>query len=187
MARRWSVPPARERGEVLLASGPSMVFHCAYTVPMALCAVFLGGLAVTLLINPGKATLTMLIIGAVLLGGLALGLFMGFVRCLWFGVKATRRGLLVRYIPGRTKFLQWEAIVSFAPGVHDGRELRSLNAQTVDGASHMMPVLYRTDRKKNFLSSKLTPEGARYVGPDVNPAVVLPRLLDLHRQGRLGA
>ena len=38
MASRWPVPPARERGEVLLASGPSGVFHCIYSFPSAIAA-----------------------------------------------------------------------------------------------------------------------------------------------------
>ncbi len=107
--------------------------------------------------------------------------------CRRFGVWATQRGVLVRYIPGRRKFLPWAAIAAFEPGMHDGVELRSLTARMVDGTSHMVPIFYRTDGQRDFLSSTITPDGARYVGSDVNPAVVLPQLLDLHRQGQLGA
>lgn len=186
MARRWPAPPARERGEVLLASGPSGVFHCIYSFPSAISVVLFGGFATFLILDPGKATQATLIIGTIFLAGLAFFLLAGFVWCTRFGVWATRRGVLVRYIPGRTKFLPWTAIAAFEPGMHDGVELRSLTARMVDGTSTMVPILYRTDGKRDFLSSTITPEGTRYVGPDVNPAVVLPQLLDLHRQGRLG-
>ena len=186
MASRWSVPPARERGEVLLASGPSGVFHCIYSFPSAIAAVLFGGLATCLVLDPGKATQAELVIGTILLAGLGFLFFAGFVWCRRFGVWATRRGVLVRYIPGRTKFLPWAAIAAFEPGMHDGVELRSLTARMVDGTTHMVPIFYRTDGQRDFLSSTITPEGARYVGSNVNPAVVLPQLLDLYRQGRLG-
>lgn len=186
MARRWPAPPARERGGVLLASGPSRVFHCIYSFPSAISAVLFGGFATFLVLDPGKATQTELVIGAIFLAGLAFLFFAGFVWCRRFGVWATRRGVLVRYIPGRTKFLAWAAIAAFEPGMHDGVELRSLTARMVDGTTHMVPIFYRTDGQRDFLSSTITPEGARYVGSNVNPAVVLPQLLDLYRQGRLG-
>ena len=70
MARRWPVPPARERGEVLLASGPSGVFHCIYSFPSAIAAVLFGGLATCLVLDPGKATQAELVIGTILLAGL---------------------------------------------------------------------------------------------------------------------
>lgn len=186
MARRWPVPPARERGEVLLASGPSGVFHCIYSFPSAIAAVLFGGSATCLVLDPGKATQAELVIGTILLAGLGFLFFAGFVWCRRFGVWATRRGVLVHYIPGRTKFLPWAAIAAFEPDMHDGVELRSLTARMVDGTTHMVAIFYRTDGQRDFLSSTITPEGVRYVGSDVNPAVVLPQLHDLHRQGQLG-
>lgn len=71
MARRWPVPPAHERGEVLLASGPSGVFHCIYSFPSAIAAVLFGGFATCLVLDPGKATQAELVIGAIFLAGLA--------------------------------------------------------------------------------------------------------------------
>lgn len=60
------------------------------------------------------------------------------------------QGVLVRYIPGRTKFLPWAVIAAFEPGMHDGVELRSLTARMVDGTSHMVPIFYRTDGQRDF-------------------------------------
>lgn len=150
------------------------------------CRGSLWRVSTCLVLDPGKATQAELVIGTILLAGLGFLFFAGFVWCRRFGVWATRRGVLVRYIPGRTKFLPWAAIAAFEPGMHDGVELRSLTARMVDGTTHMVPIFYRTDGQRDFLSSTITPEGARYVGSNVNPAVVLPQLLDLYRQGRLG-
>lgn len=85
MARRWSVPPARERGEVLLASGPSDVFHCIYSFPSAIAAVLFGGFATCLVLDPGKATRAELVIGTILLAGLAFLFLAGFMWCRRFG------------------------------------------------------------------------------------------------------
>lgn len=164
------------------------VFSIAFTAfPPRLPRVLFGGFATCLVLDPGKTTQAELVIGAIFLAGLAFLFLAGFVWCRRFGVWATQRGVLVRYIPGRRKFLPWAAIAAFEPGMHDGVELRSLTARMVDGTSHMVPIFYRTDGQRDFLSSTITPDGAHYVGSDVNPAVVLPQLLDLHRQGQLGA
>lgn len=66
------------------------------------------------------------------------------------------------------------------PGQLIGTRVRTLIAHTSEGESLRVPVYYRWGASRVRFRAKLTPEGSRLVGPDPDPAVVLPELLELY-------
>ena len=185
MASRWPIPPAKERGDVLLSSGPGAFYRWLYG---GMCAFFAVLIAVALVMTnlfPHDSPGTERAVQAVVFGGLILFLMFGFLLFTTQGVWATREGILLRNLPGTGKFLPWSEINSLEPGQRIGTRLRTLIAHTSDGKSLKIPVYDKWGTSRVRFSAKLTPEGARLVGPDNNPAVVLPQLLELHRQHRL--
>ncbi|MDU2058697.1 MAG: hypothetical protein E6719_05255, partial [Dermabacter sp.] len=153
-----------------------------------MCAFFAVLIAVALVMTtlfPHDSPGTERAVQAVVFGGLILFLMFGFLLFTTQGVWATREGILLRNLPGTGKFLPWSEINSLEPGQRIGTRLRTLIAHTSDGKSLKIPVYDKWGTSRVRFRAKLTPEGARLVGPDNNPAVVLPQLLELHRQNRL--
>lgn len=187
MARRWPVPPARERGDVLLSSGPGAFYRWVYGGMGAFFAVLFAVALVMINLFPHDTSGTERAVQAVVFSGIILFLIFGFLLFTTQGVWATREGILMRSLPGTGKFLPWSEITSLEPGQPIGRRLRTLIAHTSGGESLKIPVYDKWGTSRVRFRAKLTPEGARLVGPDNNPAVVLPQLLELHRQNRLGA
>ncbi|MCT2056291.1 hypothetical protein M3D53_01475 [Dermabacter hominis] len=185
MASRWPIPPARERGDVLLSSGPGAFYRWLYGGMRAFFAVLIAVALVMTNLFPHDSPGTERAVQAVVFGGLILFLMFGFLLFTTQGVWATREGILLRNLPGTGKFLPWSEINSLEPGQRIGTRLRTLIAHTSDGKSLKIPVYDKWGTSRVRFRAKLTPEGARLVGPDNNPAVVLPQLLELHRQNRL--
>ena len=181
MASRWPVPPKKERGDVLLSSGPGSMFRWVYGGACAFFAVLIAVALVMTNLFPHDTSGAERAVQAVVLSGLILFLIFGFLLFTTQGVWATREGILMRSLPGTGKFLPWSEITSLEPGQRIGTRLRTLIAHTSNGESLKIPVYDKWGTARVRFSAKLTPEGARLVGPDPNPAVVLPELLALYR------
>ncbi|MFV8403261.1 hypothetical protein [Dermabacter hominis] len=186
MASRWPIPPKNERGDVLLSSGPGSMFRWGYGGACALFAVLFAVALAILSFSEDQTSSAERAVQAVVFGGFILFFVFGFLLFTKQGVWATREGILMRSLPGTGKFLPWSEINSLEPGQLIGKRLRTLVAHTARGESVKVPVYYRWGTSSVRFSAKLTPEGSRLVGPDNNPAVVLPQLLELHRQNQLG-
>ena len=181
MASRWPVPPKNERGDVLLSSGPGSMFRWVYGGACAFFAVLIAVALVMTNLFPHDTSGAERAVQAVVFSGLILFLIFGFLLFTTQGVWATREGILMRSLPGTGKFLPWSEITSLEPGQRIGTRLRTLIAHTSNGESLKIPVYDKWGTARVRFSAKLTPEGARLVGPDPNPAVVLPELLALYR------
>lgn len=186
MASRWPVPPKKERGDVLLSSGPGAIYRWIYGGTCAFFAVLIAVALVMTNLFPHDTSGAERAVQAVVFSGLILFLTFGFLLFTTQGVWATREGILMRSLPGTGQFLPWSEINSLEPGQLIGTRLRTLVAHTARGEDVKVPVYYRWGTSSVRFSAKLTPEGSRLVGPDNNPAVVLPQLLELHRQNQLG-
>lgn len=186
MASRWPIPPAKERGDVLLSSGPGAIYRWIYGGTCAFFAVLIAVALVMTNLFPHDTSGAERAVQAVVFSGLILFLTFGFLLFTTQGVWATREGILMRPLPGTGKFLPWSEINSLEPGQLIGKRLRTLVAHTSRGEDVKVPVYYKWGTPQMRFTAKLTPEGARLVGPDPNPAVILPQLLELHRQNRLG-
>ncbi|OFT20353.1 hypothetical protein [Dermabacter sp. HMSC08H10] len=186
MASRWPIPPAKERGDILLSSGPGAIYRWIYGGMCAFFAVLIAVALVMINLFPHDTSGAERAVQAVVFSGIILFLVFGFLLFTTQGVWATREGILMRSLPGTGKFLPWGEINSLEPGRPIGRRLRTLIAHLSNGESLRVPVYYRWGTSSVRFTAKLTPEGSRLVGPDNNPAVVLPQLLELHRQNRLG-
>lgn len=185
MASRWPVPPKKERGDVLLSSGPARFFRWIYGGACALFAVLFAVTLVMINLFGDPSSGAERAVQAVVFGGLILFLTFGFILFTKQGVWVTREGILMRSLPGTGKFLPWSEINSLEPGQLIGKRLRTLVAHTSRGESVKIPVYYKWGTPQARFTAKLTPEGARLVGPDPNPAVVLPELLALYRANGL--
>lgn len=181
MAPRWPVPPQKERGDVLFSSGPGSMFRWIYGGACALFAVLFAVALAILILSEGQASSAQRAVQAVVFGGFILFFVFGSLLFTKQGVWATREGILMRALPGTGKFLPWSEINSLEPGQFIGKRLRTLVAHTARGDSVKVPVYYKWGTPTTKFTAKLTPEGARLVGPDPNPAVVLPELLELFR------
>lgn len=186
MASRWPIPPAKERGDVLLSSGPGAIYRWIYGGTCAFFAVLIAVALVMTNLFPHDTSGAERAVQAIVFGGFIVFFVFGFLLFTKQGVWATREGILMRSLPGTGKFLPWSEINSLEPGQLIGKRLRTLVAHTARGESVKVPVYYRWGTSSVRFSAKLTPEGSRLVGPDNNPAVVLPQLLELHRQNQLG-
>lgn len=182
MASRWPIPPAKERGDVLLSSGPGAIYRWIYGGTCAFFAVLIAVALVMTNLFPHDTSGAERAVQAIVFGGFIVFFVFGFLLFTKQGVWATREGILMRSLPGTGKFLPWSEINSLEPGQLIGKRLRTLVAHTARGESVKVPVYYRWGTSSVRFSAKLTPEGSRLVGPDNNPAVVLPELLALHRQ-----
>lgn len=181
MASRWPVPPKKERGDVLLTSGPGSIFRWIYG---GACAFFAALFAVGLVLinlSEDQASSAERAVQTLVFGGFIVFFVFGFLLFTKQGVWATREGILMRSLPGTGKFLPWSEINSLEPGQLIGKRLRTLVAHTTRSESVKIPVYYKWGTPSTRFSAKLTPEGARLVGPDPNPAVVLPELIALYR------
>lgn len=185
MASRWPIPPAKERGDVLLSSGPGAIYRWIYGGTCAFFAVLIAVALVMTNLFPHDTSGAERAVQAVVFSDLILFLVFGFLLFTTQGVWATREGILMRSLPGTGKFLPWSEINSLEPGQLIGTRVRTLIAHTSEGESLRVPVYYRWGTSRVRFRAKLTPEGSRLAGPDNNPAVVLPQLLELHRQNRL--
>lgn len=181
MASHWPVPPKKERGDVLLASGPGSMFRWIYGGACALFSVLFAVALAILTLSEDQASSAERAVQAVVFGGFIVFFVFGFLLFAKQGVWATREGILMRSLPGTGKFLPWSEINSLEPGQLIGKRLRTLVAHTARGESVTVPVYYKWGTPRMRFTAKLTPEGARLVGPDQNPAVVLPELLELFR------
>lgn len=181
MASRWPVPPKNERGDVLLSSGPGSIFRWIYGGACALFAVLFAVGLVMINLFPGDTSGAERAVQAIVFGGFIVFFVFGFLLFTKQGVWATREGILMRSLPGTGKFLPWSEINSLEPGQLIGKRLRTLVAHTSRGERVKIPVYYKWGTPTTRFTAKLTPEGARLVGPDPNPAVVLPELLVLYR------
>lgn len=181
MASHWPVPPKKERGDVLLSSGPGSVFRWIYGGACAFFAVLFAVALAILILSEDQASSGERAVQAVVFGGFILIFVFGFLLFTKQGVWATREGILMRALPGTGKFLPWSEINSLEPGQFIGKRLRTLVAHTSNGESLKIPVYDKWGTARVRFSAKLTPEGARLVDPDPNPAVVLPELLVLYR------
>ena len=186
MASHWPVPPKNERGDVLLSSGPGSMFRWVYGGLCALFAVLFAVALAILILSEDQASSGERAVQAIVFGGFIVFFVFGFLLFTKQGVWATREGILMRSLPGTGKFLPWSEINSLEPGQRIGTRLRTLIAHTSNGESLKIPVYDKWGTSSVRFSAKLTPEGSRLVGPDNNPAVVLPQLLELHRQNQLG-
>lgn len=181
MASRWPVPPKKKSGDVLLSSGPGAIYRWVYGGTCAFFAVLIAVALVMINLFPDDASGAERAVQAVVFGGLILFLTFGFLLFTTQGVWATREGILMRPLPGTGKFLPWSEINSLEPGQLIGKRLRTLVAHTARGESVKVPVYYKWGTPTTRFTANLTPEGARLVGPDPDPAVVLPELLELFR------
>lgn len=182
MASHWPVPPKKERGDVLLSSGPGSPFRWIYGGACALFAVLFAVGLVLISLSEDQASSTERAVQALVFGGFIVFFVFGFLLFTKQGVWATREGILMRSLPGTGKFLPWSEINSMEPGQLIGKRLRTLIAHTTRGESVKIPMYYKWGTPTTRFSAKLTPEGAGLVGPDPNPAVVLPELLELFRR-----
>ncbi|QEU11305.1 hypothetical protein [Dermabacter vaginalis] len=180
MSSRWPVPPKKERGDVLLASGPGSMFRWIYGGACALFAVLFAVALAILILSEDQASSGERAVQAIVFGGFIVFFVFGFLLFTKQGVWATREGILMRSLPGTGKFLPWSEINSLEPGQLIGTRVRTLIAHTSEGESLRVPVYYRWGTSRVRFRAKLTPEGSRLVGPDPNPAVVLPELLELY-------
>lgn len=185
MASHWPVPPQKERVYVLLASGPGSVFRWIYGGACALFTVLFAVALAILSLSEDQASGGERAVQVIVFGGFIAFFVFGFLLFTKQGVWATREGILMRSLPGTGKFLPWSEITSLEPGQRIGTRLRTLIAHTSNGESLKIPVYDKWGTARVRFSAKLTPEGSRLAGPDNNPAVVLPQLLELHRQNRL--
>lgn len=181
MASRWPVPRKKERGDVLLSSGPARFFRWIYGGACALFAVLFAVTLVMINLFGDPSSGAERAVQAVVFGGFILFFVFGFLLFTKQGVWATREGILMRSLPGTGKFLPWSEINSLEPGQLIGKRLRTLVAHTARGESVKIPVYYKWGTPTTRFTANLTPEGARLVGPDPDPAVVLPELLELFR------
>lgn len=185
MPSRWPVPPTRERGDVLLSSGPAAFYRWVYGGMCAFFAVVFAVALVMINLFPHGTSGAERAVQAVVFSGLILFLVFGFLLFTTQGVWATREGILMRSLPGTGKFLPWSEITSLEPGQRIGTRLRTLIAHTSNGESLKIPVYDKWGTARVRFTAKLTPEGARLVGPDPDPAVVLPELFALYSANRL--
>ena len=180
MASRWPIPPAKGRGDVLLSSGPGAIYRWIYGGTCAFFAVLIAVALVMTNLFPHDTSGAVRAVQAVVFSGLILFLVFGFLLFTTQGVWATREGILMRSLPGTGKFLPWSEITSLEPGQLIGTRVRTLIAHTSRGESVKVPVYYRWGTSRVRFRAKLTPEGSRLVGPDPDPAGVLPELLELY-------
>lgn len=139
MASRWPVPRKKERGDVLLSSGPARFFRWIYGGACALFAVLFAVTLVMINLFGDPSSGAEHAVQAVVFGGFILFFVFGFLLFTKQGVWATREGILMRSLPSTGKFLPWSEINSLEPGQLIGKRLRTLVAHTAGAKASRSP------------------------------------------------